>query len=152
MLSWSLMQVGTKATLHDPIPCTMKRVEAMTPECPFCRRIAEGNYDRSGEHSVSFLDAHPVSQGHTLVVPRRHVSSVFDLSATEYSDLWNLVRTVKQAIKADGFNLGVNDGPVAGQTVEHAHVHLIPRRKGDAADPRGGIRAVFPDRAKYWSD
>ena len=96
-----------------------------------------------------------MAAGHTLVVPRRHVASVFDLAPEEYAALWALVAAVRARLAAstgaDGFTIGVNDGVAAGQTVGHAHVHVIPRRAGDVGDPRGGVRWVLPERAGYWN-
>jgi diadenosine tetraphosphate (Ap4A) HIT family hydrolase len=104
--------------------------------------------------AVAFLDAFPVAEGHMLVAPKRHLASLFDLSGEEQAALWRLVALVRaklmDEIKPDGFNVGVNDGLAAGQTVMHAHVHVIPRRKGDVADPRGGVRWVMPSKASYW--
>jgi diadenosine tetraphosphate (Ap4A) HIT family hydrolase len=122
--------------------------------CPFCSLSPESILDES-PHALALLDGYPVARGHTLVVPRRHVASVFDLSPEEWADLWVLVRRVRLRVQAlldaDGMNLGVNDGAAAGQTVGHAHVHLIPRHIGDVPDPRGGVRRVIPERADYWS-
>ena len=95
-----------------------------------------------------------MSEGHTLVVPTRHVISIYELTVTEQNVIWELVSEVRQRLltdlKADGFNIGLNDGPAAGQTVMHAHVHVIPRWSGDVPDPRGGIRWVIADKAAYW--
>jgi diadenosine tetraphosphate (Ap4A) HIT family hydrolase len=103
---------------------------------------------------VAFSDAFPVAEGHTLVLPRRHVASLFDLPDEELAAIWRLVAEVRQKLAAelnpDGFTVGVNDGAAAGQTVPHAHVHVIPRRAGDVADPRGGVRWVVPAKAPYW--
>jgi diadenosine tetraphosphate (Ap4A) HIT family hydrolase len=122
--------------------------------CPFCQRLASGDGTEANSHAVAFSDAFPVAAGHTLVVPRRHVASVFDLAAEEYAALWALVAAVRARLAAasgaDGFTIGVNDGAAAGQTVAHAHVHVIPRRAGDVPDPRGGVRWVLPERAAYW--
>jgi diadenosine tetraphosphate (Ap4A) HIT family hydrolase len=100
-------------------------------------------------------DAFPISPGHTLIIPKRHIGSFFDLSPDEREDLMSLVSNAKAELatefKPDGFNIGINDGPVAGQTVPHLHIHLIPRYKGDMADPRGGVRWIIPDKADYWS-
>ena len=99
-------------------------------------------------------DAFPVSPGHTLLLPRRHVGSLFDLTVVEWVELGQLLAQVRTALQAefrpDGFNVGINDGTAAGQTVMHLHVHLIPRYRGDRPDPRGGIRWIFPDKARYW--
>jgi diadenosine tetraphosphate (Ap4A) HIT family hydrolase len=105
-------------------------------------------------HGLAFLDGYPVSPGHALVIPKRHVATIFDLTSEEYLDLWTLVRDVRNAAADDygvrDFNIGLNDGERAGQTVMHAHIHIIPRRSGDVADPRGGVRWVIPERAAYW--
>jgi len=88
------------------------------------------------------------------VIPRRHVRSIFDLETPEQAAMWSMVTEVRSLLirrfAPDAFNLGVNDGQAAGQTVAHAHVHLIPRRKGDQPDPRGGVRNIFPEHARYW--
>jgi diadenosine tetraphosphate (Ap4A) HIT family hydrolase len=121
--------------------------------CPFCD-LALARVARASTHARAFADAYPVTNGHTLVVPIRHVASLFDLPADELADIWRLVGEVRAALAAshdaDAFTIGVNDGEAAGQTVEHAHVHVIPRRRGDVPDPRGGVRWVIPDRAPYW--
>ncbi len=102
----------------------------------------------------ALFDAYPVSEGHVLVVPRRHVASLYDLDGAEVSAVWQLVSQVRGLLQArfhpDGFNIGVNDGEAAGQTVMHAHVHVVPRYKGDVPDPRGGVRWVIPAKAAYW--
>ena len=123
--------------------------------CPFCDIVQREEHRWASTHAVSFPDAYPLSPGHSLVVPRRHVTSVFDLDQAERADLWELVHQVRQALREDltpdAFNVGVNDGAAAGQTVEHAHVHVVPRWLGDTSDPRGGIRWVLSERAPYWS-
>src|SRR5690348_6893859 len=103
------------------------------------------------EYAVALQDKYPVSEGHTLIVPRRHVASIFDLESREQAAMWSMLTQVRSLLISqfapDGFNLGLNDGEAAGQTVAHAHVHLIPRRKGDQPDPRGGVRNIFPEHA-----
>jgi len=100
---------------------------------------------------VAFLDRYPVSGGHTLVVPKRVVGSLYDLSPALQAEVWDAVRQVRsillERLHPDGFNVGVNDGRAAGQTVPHAHVHVIPRYNRDVPDPRGGIRGVIPRKA-----
>lgn len=90
-----------------------------------------------------------------LIVPRRHISRLEDLELSEWLDLFALVKDVAGGLAVqpdiDGVNVGFNSGAAAGQTVEHAHVHAIPRRAGDVPDPRGGVRHVIPNRAAYWS-
>lgn len=123
--------------------------------CSFCD-LRPDSIVAQDEHAVAFRDRYPVADGHTLVVPRRHVESAFDLDSEELASLWALVARVRGALAAelaaDSFTVGLNDGIAAGQTVMHAHVHVIPRRTGDVEDPRGGIRWVIPIRAAYWSD
>ncbi|GAB3361525.1 HIT family protein [Giesbergeria sinuosa] len=101
------------------------------------------------------MDGFPVSPGHSLVIPKRHVGSFFEVSPDERTALFELLEQAKQSVEAelhpDGFNIGINDGPAAGQTVPHLHIHLIPRYLGDLADPRGGVRWVIADKANYWS-
>ncbi len=121
--------------------------------CPFCT-ISTSQIIISNPVAIVFRDGFPVSEGHTLVVPRRHVESLFDLSAEDQALVWALVAEVREVLKKEyrpsGFNIGINDGAVAGQTVGHAHVHIIPRYAEDVKDPRGGVRWVLPDKAKYW--
>jgi diadenosine tetraphosphate (Ap4A) HIT family hydrolase len=99
-------------------------------------------------------DGYPVSPGHTLLIPKRHTGSFFDLSEQERGELLTLLDLAKQVLDEEfqpqGYNIGINDGAAAGQTVPHLHVHLIPRFDGDLPDPRGGVRWVIPDKAKYW--
>ena len=121
--------------------------------CPFCAlsasRIIECN-----SVGVVIRDAHPISHGHTLVIPVRHVASFFDITEAEREGLMSLLFNAKRRIDAEsspkGYNIGVNDGAAAGQTVPHLHLHLIPRYDGDLQDPRGGVRWVLPKKAKYW--
>lgn len=121
-------------------------------DCPFCRKVRES----SAEGLVaSFPDAYHSAPGHRLVIPVRHVGRIEELTREEWSALFGLVREVAREVAAapevDGCNVGLNDGKAAGQTVGHVHVHVIPRREGDATDPRGGIRWVLPETADYWS-
>ena len=122
--------------------------------CPFCTLPQVRIIDTSS-YGLVVRDAFPISPGHTLIIPKRHVGSFFDLSSDEREDLMSLLGTAKANVEAefkpDGYNIGINDGPVAGQTVPHLHVHLIPRYKGDMSDPRGGVRWIIPDKADYWS-
>lgn len=122
--------------------------------CPFCtlpqERIVESN-----DSGVVIRDGYPVSPGHTLIIPRRHTGSFFELTGDERNDLMQLLEEAKQVIDAElnpnGYNIGINDGPAAGQTVPHLHIHLIPRYTGDCKDPRGGVRWVIAELADYWS-
>jgi diadenosine tetraphosphate (Ap4A) HIT family hydrolase len=122
--------------------------------CPFCELSRERILKR-GELCLAIADGYPVSPGHTLVVPKRHVASFFDTTVEERSELLSLLDWCRgELISRDnpgGFNIGINDGRAAGQTVMHVHIHLIPRYAGDKQDPRGGVRWIFPDKADYWS-
>ena len=104
--------------------------------------------------TIAFYDRYPVSPGHALVIAKQVTASLFDLPPETQDALWRTVATVRDLLQQrhqpDGFNIGLNDGPAAGQTINHAHVHLIPRYKGDQPDPRGGVRWIFPEKAKYW--
>jgi diadenosine tetraphosphate (Ap4A) HIT family hydrolase len=121
--------------------------------CVFCRRLAGGDLVAENELAVAFLDAFPLSPGHCLLLPRRHEADFLALRTEEQEAVWALVAPVRRHIEAsgrpDGYNLGINVGEAAGQTVAHAHLHVIPRYKGDVADPRGGIRWIIPARARY---
>jgi len=122
--------------------------------CPFCA-IPADRILSANNVAVALLDGHPLTSGHTLVVPRDHLASVFALPPTDLQALWTLVTQVRADLLqqgADAVNVGINDGRAAGQTVMHGHVHLIPRRHGDLPDPRGGVRWIFPDKAAYWDD
>lgn len=107
------------------------------------------------DHALVIRDGFPVSPGHTLVIPRRHLASFFDATPAERASLLRLLDVAKARLDREfspaGYNIGINDGPAAGQTVPHLHVHLIPRYAGDRDDPRGGVRWVIPEKADYWS-
>ncbi len=121
--------------------------------CPFCS-ISDDRVWMANENAVALWDGYPVSKGHALVVPRLHLASLFDLDAGAYGGIWRLVREVRDRLADEhdvaAFNVGANDGVEAGQTVMHAHIHVIPRRPGDVDDPRGGVRWVVPSKAVYW--
>ena len=122
--------------------------------CPFCTLPAE-RIIHTSQHGLIIRDGFPITPGHTLIIPRRHVDSFFNLTADEKLDLLGLLEIAKADVdaefKPDSYNVGINDGPAAGQTVPHLHIHLIPRYTGDVADPRGGVRWIIPDMADYWS-
>ncbi len=121
-------------------------------ECPFCHpepaRVLDGN-----ELAMAVADAFPVLPGHTLVIPRRHVSDFFELSPGELAAVVEMLFRMRSRLAAQdqpaGFNLGVNVGAAAGQTVMHVHVHLIPRFFGDATEPQGGVRNVIKGKGRY---
>lgn len=124
--------------------------------CPFCRPEADKLF-HAGERVLGLWDAFPVAEGHALVVPRRHVADWWSATPAERAELLQALEVAKEQIEARlaappaGYNIGVNVGAAAGQTVFHLHVHLIPRSAGDVPDPRGGVRHVIPARANYLS-
>jgi diadenosine tetraphosphate (Ap4A) HIT family hydrolase len=105
------------------------------------------------ELAYSARDSYAVSPGHTLVIPKRHVASFFDLTPEEIHAVMDLITEEKKLLdeefKPDGYNIGVNVGPAAGQSIFHAHIHIIPRYQGDVANPQGGVRHVLPEKAHY---
>jgi diadenosine tetraphosphate (Ap4A) HIT family hydrolase len=122
--------------------------------CTYCSLSQARIFDETAL-SIAFKDVFPVSPGHTLIIPKRHVESYFDLTNQEREDMNALMIRVKAKLKEElqpqGFNIGINEGFAAGQTVSHINMHLIPRFKGDVAEPRGGIRWIFPDKAAFWN-
>jgi diadenosine tetraphosphate (Ap4A) HIT family hydrolase len=125
----------------------------MTKECPFCKLPPE-RIISSNEFCFVIRDGFPISPGHTLIIPKRHLGSFFEINKEERDALLTLLDKAKETIDTefhpDGFNIGINDGPSAGQTVPHLHMHLIPRYTNDQADPRGGVRWIIPEKANYW--
>jgi diadenosine tetraphosphate (Ap4A) HIT family hydrolase len=128
---------------------------ATAESCPFCDPL-ETRIFVEGALAIALWDGYPVSPGHALIIPRRHTPSWFDATESERSALLTLVDSAKMVIdqrhRPDGYNIGVNVGAAAGQTVFHLHIHLIPRFAGDVADPRGGVRHVIPAKANYAVD
>lgn len=137
--------------MSDNSDTTDERVarEALTHDSPFYPIAL-----LETRHCVAFLDTNPVSKGHALVVEKMATASLFDLPVEVQAQLWETVRREREILinrfRPDGSNIGINDGPAAGQTVPHAHVHVISRYLNDVADPRGGIRWIIPSRARYW--
>lgn len=123
-------------------------------DCPFCR-IEPARIAAETALTLTIRDGFPVSPGHTLVIPKRHFADFFEATEAEAADMWQALRFAAGALTReygpDGFNVGVNVGAAAGQTVMHLHWHLIPRYRGDQPDPRGGIRRIFPELAEYWT-
>ena len=127
-------------------------MEATPDLCPFCAPPAARTF-YADPLVIGLWDGYPVSPGHALVVPRRHVASWFEASPSERTALVAAIDRAKAEIERihapTGFNIGINIGTSAGQTIFHLHVHLIPRYGGDVADPRGGVRYVIPSKANY---
>ena len=120
-------------------------------KCLFC-----GEQKIILENALAYVtrDSYPITPGHTLVIPRRHVPSMFDLTMEERMAMLELLdgakRNIDELYRPDGYNIGINDGIAAGQSILHLHIHLMPRYKGDKADPRGGVRWILPEKAAYW--
>ncbi|MBF0240352.1 MAG: HIT family protein [SAR324 cluster bacterium] len=123
----------------------------MTP-CIFCN-IPPQEIILKNQLGYARYDKYPVNQGHVLIVPFRHIKTYFDADDSEKATLWELVEEAKgmldKQFHPDGYNIGINVGEAAGQTVMHLHIHLIPRYVGDVANPRGGVRGVIPSMQDY---
>ena len=122
-------------------------------DCIFCTLEPSRIEDESPLFLV-IKDLYPVTKGHTLIIPKRHVPSFFDLTSEEQSSFLQILNSQKEKLRLQdntvtGFNEGINDGEDSGQTVMHCHIHLIPRRKGDMENPRGGVRGVIPEKQSY---
>lgn len=116
-------------------------------DCIFCD-IASREVIYENDLFYSNWDLFPVSKGHALITPKRHIKSFFDLKESDLLQLYQLINKTKKLLDKkytpDGYNIGINDGEAAGRTIHHLHIHLIPRYRGDVKDPRGGIRCVVP--------
>ena len=128
--------------------------ERSNRDCLFCRWIEEEEFVEAHRTVAAFHDGYPVTAGHLLVVPKRHVRDFFGMSKEERADADWLIEILRDRTLIDdpsvtGFNIGANIGESAGQTVFHAHIHLIPRRDGDCADPKGGVRGVIDGKRRY---
>lgn len=123
--------------------------------CPFCT-LPNERIRGANDWAVWIEDGYPITPGHSLIVPKRHIASLFEATVEEWQAFRELLHEaeadLRQHLRPDGYNLGINDGAAAGQTVAHLHIHLIPRKKGDQTDPRGGVRWLFPDKANYWNE
>ena len=121
--------------------------------CPFCHLSDNMEVICETKNCIAFYDGYPVSSGHALIIPKRHVASFFDLTDTEQKTINTMLLNVKHILDEryhpDGYNIGVNVGEYAGQSIFHCHIHLIPRYKGDVENPKGGVRGVIPSKQKY---
>ncbi len=137
------MAIGIYETLHSE-------------DCPFCK-LPSNRVQFENDLALAFGDGYPVTKGHTLVIPRRHVVDYWGLTDAERESCHALLVRVKDEIlgkdaSVTGFNIGLNAGESAGQTIFHCHFHLMPRREGDVPNPRGGVRHVIPGKGSYRSD
>ena len=124
-----------------------------TEQCLFCNKKKQ-KIIYSSELMFVVRDSYPVTKHHTLIIPHRHVSDFFDLNDDEFIELNQILKEQRKSLlnldkEITGFNVGVNAGSDAGQSIMHCHIHLIPRRKGDIKNPRGGVRGVIPSKQKY---
>jgi diadenosine tetraphosphate (Ap4A) HIT family hydrolase len=125
----------------------------MPDECRFCISKPGRRTMIRGQYGFAAWDRHPASDGHFLVIPYRHFASYFDIEDDEREELWSLVSKGKEMVEEkfhpDGYNIGINVGKWAGQTIPHLHIHVIPRYRGDVENPKGGVRGVIPDKKLY---
>jgi diadenosine tetraphosphate (Ap4A) HIT family hydrolase len=122
-------------------------------ECLFCN-ISPDRVFAENEYAYAIRDGFPVTEQHSLIIPRRHVEDYFGLTTDELIGCNSLLTDIREVIhesdeSVKGFNIGANAGEVAGQTIFHCHIHLIPRRNGDVENPRGGVRHVIPGKGNY---
>lgn len=136
-----------KAVGSNPTTGTMKECRFCSPEYQKDKNILDN------EHFFSIFDENPVTRGHALVIPKRHVPSFFELNVEEINAAFNLLKECKELLdkkfNPQGYNIGINEGKAAGQTLFHLHLHLIPRYSGDVPDPTGGVRHVIPEKGNY---
>lgn len=122
-------------------------------DCIFCTYLEKGPLIAENEGSFAIYDNFPVTKGHALIIPKRHFSSYFEATSDEVSYLDSMIRKVKETIDEkyhpDGYNIGINVGKAAGQTIFHLHIHLIPRYEGDVDNPRGGVRKLMKPLVEY---
>lgn len=123
-------------------------------DCVFCQNFMPNKEPLlQNKLAIAYLDEFPVSKGHILIISKRHASTFFDLTKEEQISLITLLNECKEYIdkkyNPDGYNVGLNCGEFAGQSVMHVHMHLIPRYKGDVSNPRGGIRGIIPNKKNY---
>lgn len=120
--------------------------------CPFCQ-IDKEKIIYENSKAFAIYDKYPVNQGHILIISKKHIVDYFNCPDELKDKLWSLLEKSKEVLdekfNPDGYNIGINCGEVAGQTINHLHIHLIPRYRGDIEDPTGGVRGVIPDERVY---
>ena len=125
----------------------------MANKCIFCK-LSNLQVEREYKNFYSIKDQYPVTKDHTLIITKRHLENYFDLNKGELDEFNKIIKKEKILLEKNdskicGFNIGINQGIVAGQTIMHCHIHLIPRRKSDTKNPRGGVRGVIPSKQNY---
>ena len=133
------------------------KTHTISKNCIFCSALTKIKVEKKYKTMIALKDQHPVTKDHVLIIPLRHVEDYFSLTNEEKCHADTLLHICKKNIieqdsSVTGFNIGINCGESAGQTIFHCHIHLIPRRKGDTPSPRGGVRGVIPDRMNYPDD
>ena len=127
----------------------------MAQQCIFCK-LRDERVIAECEHTISFIDTYPASPGHTLVVPKRHFATYFEATEEEILAIGRAIQKAKKILDKeyapDAYNIGINNGEAAGQSVMHLHVHIIPRYTGDVEDPKGGVRWILKNKANYWKN
>ena len=127
----------------------------MSNNCIFCK-LRDERVIYECEHTKAFIDTYPASPGHTLIIPKRHFATYFEATEDEILSIGKALKAAKKILdeefSPDAYNIGVNNGQAAGQSVMHLHVHLIPRYEGDVEDPKGGVRWILKDKANYWDN
>jgi len=123
--------------------------------CVFCERLEHPDQlIAQNDLAAAFYDSFPISPGHTLIISKLHETDFLALATSTQSAIFSLISKVREVIEKEmcphGYNLGVNVGKAAGQTISHAHFHVIPRYEGDVPNPKGGIRWIIPDKTEYW--
>ncbi|WP_209330910.1 HIT domain-containing protein [Lunatimonas salinarum] len=130
------------------------QLQKVASTCPFCNPGEDVELIVESGRTFSIFDKYPVNPGHSLIIPKKHVSGYFELNFKEQASCLLMLNQVKKEVQKrfnpEGFNVGINIGEKAGQTVSHVHIHLIPRYEGDVEDPRGGVRGVVPERKNYF--
>ena len=129
-------------------------MSSVQEDCIFCKKINCKVLEETKYFFIIRDTAYPITEHHTLIISNRHVSNFFELDEEENKELAQILKEQKKELQnfdktITGFNVGVNIGKDAGQSIMHCHIHLIPRRKGDVEDPRGGVRGVIPAKQKY---
>jgi ATP adenylyltransferase len=139
--------------IYEYRPFNQRNRDQLAGSCPFCNPSGDTILLAESATAFSILDKFPVSKGHALIIPKRHVDNYFELSFREQSACTFMLNYVKEFVQKkyepDGFNIGINIGKSAGQTVDHVHIHFIPRFAGDVDKPEGGVRGVIPEKKSY---
>jgi len=129
------------------------KINLVMNDCPFCNIKDNVNVIYQDSSWIAVYDSYPVSKGHVLLIPKRHVKTYFELNYVELASVGVNIGIIKRLLdkkfKPTGYNIGINCGESAGQTVPHCHIHIIPRYDGDVEDPRGGVRGCIPEKMKY---